>query len=504
MSIDIMEVTSFKKLEELDLLEHKKTINEGCTSRRKAVNGVFQNIEASIDKNLQEFLDAEDLYATVCIHPTIMESTKQMIYGVEHNGFKTMGLNGLSKWKLDKSSQYYHQNLRQQAGYAAEIISTCKENMKARINHSEMTTYRADDLPELFGRNDPYVDKVRINKEGQIVERIQTKFVGKNGKDWVAKMMLKKSEKYLDGQHVDKLECPKNYYDEAKSTILEKKYSLEKQLERIRDDGKVDVINKIQKKIDKLGRIDEMIEKSNTTTKEAMYARLYPRSVAAKIFATETTKLSNMEGIKGGTFSAGITFVSSTVDNISSYAKGKITAEEMVENVIKKTALSGTAGYGTAFISTAVSEAMKTSSKQFIRCVGKSSLPSAAVSFAIESYDSVTEFAEGKISGSKLAYDLGENATLISGATAGAKIGTSVGGAPGMIIGGMIGCAVSSEMYATAVEVGVDNVENVAEKIQEYADATVNAVKSIVPDKIKIVKDAFNDFAYSSHIPLHV
>lgn len=526
MQIDTIEVNGIN-IEQPNMIQHLKNLNEGFETRAKLVDGSFQKLNPSVDYNLQKILDVDDVVGIASLQPTIMDATKEMLYGVEQNGFKTMGLNDLSKWKLDKSSVYYEQNLNQQSGYAAEILSTYKENLKAKATGSELKTYRADDLPELFQKNDQYVDKVRINSDGQIVERIQTKFVGKNGKDWLSKMMSKKFEKYLDGEHVDKLECPKDYYDDVKSAIPDKIADLEKQLERVINEGKTEVAENIQKKIDKLNKIDKMVEQSNTTKTEARYARLHPKSAAAKIFTKETVKLSNKEGMKSGALAAGITFTVSAVDNISSYVNGEITAEEMVKDITTETAAAGVLGYGTAFVSTTVAQTMKASSSQLIQRVGGSCLPAATVSFAVESYDSISEFAKGEISGGELAYDLGENATTIAGSIKGAAIGTSigakvgavagtvagpagtavgaaVGSVAGAIAGTVVGCVVASEVYATAVEFGVENADKIAEKAQEYANSTIREVKETVPEQLENVRSAFNDFAGSMNLPIHV
>ena len=51
------------------------------------------------------------------------------------------------------------------------------------IAFSEVT-YRADDRPDLFHKNDQFVDKIRVDADGNVLERIQTKFVGSDGQSW--------------------------------------------------------------------------------------------------------------------------------------------------------------------------------------------------------------------------------------------------------------------------------------------------------------------------------
>lgn len=542
MLIDSIESQGLQ-VEHFDIENRLRGLNKELGTTTKPIDGCYQRIDSSIDTRFSKILGIDDVSVIASLHPTIMDATKEMLHGIERGGFKTMGLEDLAKWKLDPSSEYYATNLKQQSGFAAEIISTYRENLAARANGSELTTYRTDDLPTLFQekkftlrngeewtpkRNDQYIDKVRMNSKGEVVERIQTKFVGKNGEEWLAKMTSSKFEKYLDGEHVDKLECPKEFYDDIKSAIPEKVSKLEQQLERVKAEGKPsEVVEGIQRKIDKLNKIDEMVEQSNTTTSEAKFARLYPRFAAAKAFVPEVAKLSNKEGLKGGTFAAGLTLTVSAVDNISAYMDGEITAEEMVKDITKETAAAGALGYGTAFISTAVSQTMSASSSQLIRSVGGSCLPAAAVSFAVESYDSISSYAQGEIDGGELAYDLGENVAAIAGGVKGAAVGASVGtkvgaivgtvagpggtvvgatvgGVTGSIVGGIVGCAVASEVYATAVEVGANNIEQLAEKAQEFADSTIDSVAKAAPEKLSNVKSAVNDFARSMNIPIHV
>ena len=511
MLIDSIEARGMQ-VEQLDIKKQLKELNAELGTVVKPMDGCYQRLNPSVDAKISKMLDIDNTAIVTSLRSTVMDSTKEMLYGEEQNGFKTMGLADVAKWKLDKTSKYYKTNVKQQSGYAAEIVSTYKENLMSKAKGLDVTTYRADDLPELFKKNDQYVDKVRMNSNKEILERIQTKFVGKNGKEWVSKMMSPKFEKYLEGNHVDKLECPKDYYEEIKTTISEKIPKLEQQLERVKADGNNDVAENIQKRIDKLNKIDQMVEQSNTTSKEATFARMHPKCAAAKIFSAETAKLANAEGLKSGAVIAGLTFTVSTVDNVKSYMRGDISAEDMVKDITKETAAAGVLGYGTAFISEAVSQTMKGASSQLIRKTGGSCLPANVVSFAIESYDSISDFAQGKIDGSELAYDLGENATSITGATIGAKVGgvlgTAVGGpvgcAAGSIVGGMIGCAVTSEAYATAVDKGVDTAEMVSKKAGDFAQNTIDTIKDIAPEKVSDVANVFNNFISDNKLPITI
>lgn len=524
-----------KKTFNPEMIEKNKkfdNLNSKFESKKVSIDGSYQRFPESFDKRLARMIGIEDVKEIKKLYPTIADQTKSMLFGVEKNGFKTRGLEELSKFELN--SKYYATNLKQQAGFAAEILSTFKENLAAQAKGSDIITYRTDDLQGIYKRNDPLVDKVRINGDGKIIERIQTKFVGKNGNEWISKMMSKKCEKYLDGG-VDKLECPKEFYDQIKTIIPQRIAKLEKQLKRVEVDGKTEVAESIRKQINKLHKIDGMVEQSNTTTGEAIFARLHPRCAAAKVFVPKTVELSHKAGIEQATFSAGLVFVNSTVDNVSSYLAGKKSAEEMVKDIKDETLKAGALGYATAFASTTASQAMKTSTKQMIQKIGNSCLPKAAIAFAVESWNSASSFAKGEIDGATLAYDLGENAAAIAGsikgapvgapigtkigvavgttvgsflgpggAMAGASVGGTIGGVAGTVAGGLVGCALASEVYATAVECGAKNVGKISDSVQKFVDSTIKVVSDTSPGRVNEVKSAFREFAKSNKLPIRV
>lgn len=222
-----------------------------------------------------------------------------------------------------------------------------------------------------------------------------------------------------------------------------------------------------------------------------------------KIEAREKFGTANEAGLKAGAVAGGLAFAVSTVENVSLYVDGDITAEDMIIDIVEDTASAGAIGYGTQFISTAVSQAMSKSSSALISKVGNSCLPAAVVAFGVESYDDISAYAKGEIDTQELVYNLGENASGIAGGfVAGAALG-SVAGLPGAIIGGVIGCAVSTEIYQTAVEFGAENAEKLAEKSQEFAKDVVNTVAKAAPEAVEEVKSAFTDFAKKVKLPLH-
>lgn len=210
--------------------------------------------------------------------------------------------------------------------------------------------------------------------------------------------------------------------------------------------------------------------------------------------------LANELGIKDAVVTSGITMTVSTVENVSAYLDGEISAEEMVVDIVEDTAAAGVVSYGSTFITTSVSQAMSTSSSTLINKVGNTCLPAAVVSFGVESYEDISAFARGEIDGKELAYNLGENAAGIAGSCLGGTIG-SAGGPVGTIVGGTIGCAVAVEAYQYAVEVGAKGVEILADKAQELAADVVEKVSETAPEVLNDVKGAFAEFAANINLP---
>lgn len=443
---------------------------------------------------------------------SVTDAIHQMYSGVTIDGVvQTLGLKEIGKWKIN--DLYKDQNIKQQAGYAAEVISTAKENLTAMAKGSEIRTFRADDLPDLFKKNDQFVDKVRLDANGNILEKIQVKFVGKDGEDCLNKLLSKKYDKYFIDGKIDKIEIPKDFYDQIQreGLIQEKLDSLHRQLDAVKKLGKTEVAEQLQHKIDKANKLSEMLERSTVSNQEAISARKHPFIYANRILGESVFREAADAGIKSGLGAAAITAAVSTVDNVQKFLAGQETAADAFVDVAKDTGTAaGIAGVST-FIVTSVAETMQTSGHELISSIGGSALPAAVVSFGVQSFDSVVSYAKGEMTGGELAIELGGNAVKIEASMAGAAIGSAalaavpvVGPAAGAIIGGLVGTAVAGEAYKTAVEFGEKNIGPLTEKLQTAATDTLDKVKEAVPDKFADVKDALNKFAADNDLPIQI
>lgn len=529
-----------------------KELGKSFESKLDLQKRYYENLSSNFDDNIAKWVNEGDAKLIAPIRASSAEIIQNMFSGTEINGNKTLSLSDINKWNINPDYEYA--NLKQHAGYSAEVISTAKENIVAQANDTGITTYRTDDLPEIYGKNNQYVDKVRVDANGKVVDRIQTKFVGKDSSECLSKLASSKYGKYLNDGQVDKIEIPKDYYDDIKNKLIPKKISkLEEQVKRSAELGKDDVVAKKTAEIEKYKKIDSMIEKSLVTNDEAINATKHPKIYAAKLFAKNAIGEGHETGVNAGLTSAGITLCVSTVDNVSKIFKGELEVDEGVANIVSEAGSSAIAGYGTGFVTGTVSALLKGSAHELIQKIGGSSLPGALVSFALQSYDVVTDYISGKIDEYKLAEGLGDSASKVGGGVAGAALGTkagaavcsvipgagtAAGGVIGGIIGGMVGCAVATETYQSTVElvkenltgktgaiatetavesaeVVVKNTQEVAQNImkeaeklaaqaQECASDTINLVKYEMPDKLPDVKSAFSDFASKCNMSFNV
>ena len=507
----------FDKLDDISLDHVKESLNGKIDALNKSFDGAieslndsFEDVGANIGTNVANWLNIGSSELSGITISDLSDTVKQMYNGKEG----TLGLKEISEWKTNP--KYVAQNIKQQSGYAAEVISTAKENMIAKVKGIDTTTFRADDRPDLFQKNDQYVDKIRVdNKTGQVLERIQSKFVGKNGAECLRKLASKDFDKYFESGKIDKMEIPKDYYDEiVDNNLIEKQINkLQKQLKRVKAEGKDDVAEQKQKAIDKYKKINEMLERSTVSSDEAQYARLHPKRYAAKLFAKDVAISGNEIGKTSGLSAAALTAAVSTVDNVKQVMSGEITATEAFVDVAEDTAKAGAIGYATGFVSGAVSEAMSYSSHQLIKSVANSGIPAAVISFGVASFDSVVDYAQGTIDAKELAYDLGGNAASVAGgavgaALAGAALGSIVPGAGTVagfavgLVGGMVGTAITSEVYQTAVELGAENADIILDKVKTTANETIDMAKNAIPDKVDSIKNALNNFTKSNNIPI--
>ena len=221
MTFDMFEAGGLDMVK-FDLQGKMTALRSGFESSLESKYDAFMKMPDSVDGNAAHWLgiDTADTAADLAaLRTEVMSSAQQMYNGITYeDGFKTLGLKDIGDWKVNKD--YKAQNIKQHSGYAAEVIGTTKENLIAEKNGTGVKTYRADDRPDLFQKNDQYVDKIRVDSNGNM-ERIQVKFVGKDASECLSKLASKDFDKYFNDGKVDKMEIKSIKWRFRRTTTME-------------------------------------------------------------------------------------------------------------------------------------------------------------------------------------------------------------------------------------------------------------------------------------------
>lgn len=284
----------------------------------------------------------------------------------------------VSQGKLNP--EYYKSNLKQQAGYSAEIVSTSRKNAEAIINGEKRRFLRSEDVAG-YGKNHKVVDIVELMDTKEI-STSQMKFVnnykgllnkiakGEGGgrKDW---------SRYMG---VDKLELPSEQVEAAKQYCAEQSEQCRIGAQLKRQEGDIELAQKLEQQSKNFKELESKIGDSGLTTKEAIKYRLNPKIETLK----DIGRVSHRAGVEGAKFGAAIGGSISLVTNIIAYQSRDKQFGEAVIDVGCDTIKSAGVGYGTAFAGTAIKTYMQQSSNATMRSLSGTGLPAMVVSVLLQ------------------------------------------------------------------------------------------------------------------------
>ena len=360
--------------------------------------------------------------------------------GTDHERGKTLvkGLKDISKSKLNKD--FRSQNIKQQAGFSAEIKEMARENAERILREDGSRIIRTDDLGLV---NDQLYDHAVLDAHGNRITGLssQMKFVGKNEDELLGKLMSKKYEKYLDG----KMEIPSDYFDGVKSRIRERLNDLDKQLDRAKQENRPDLEKRLQNKFDKLKKIDKNLEKSHVSTKDAIVARLHPAYSTAK----DVMKIGHKAGKEGAKTGAMIGGGISLIRNAVAAAKGDKSIGEATGEVVSDVEVFATTGYVVASGGSILKGAMQNAPNEFVRTLSLTPFPANIVAMTLEIGKTMTRYVKGEIDDTECLSELGEKGTSSLSSAMFAAAGQIVIPIPGVgaLIGGIVGYTFSSVYY---------------------------------------------------------
>lgn len=416
-------------------------------------------------------------------------------------------LKSISESKVDDA--YKKQNIKQQAGFSAEVKASARENAEKIIDGSYKRTKRTDDInPQIDSRgrpiggtNDPLFDLAEVYPDGTVVEgtQRQLKFVGGSPNECVKKLLDKKYDKYRDNDVV--IEIPKDFYKEVKQQLETKEKDIQKQIDNAKKNSNTKLCKKLEKQKEKVVKTRKNLKKSNVSNKEAIFARKHPEISTAK----DVAKVANKAGLHQAGIGAVMSGSISIIKNFVACAKGEIEPKAAATAIVKDTGKGAANSYATAFSGAIIKGSMQNASSEYIRSISTTSFPAQIVSTTVNVGKVMTKFIKGEITGTECITQLGEDgfgelgaamyATAFTAATKGlgSQALTVIAGVAGSTVGYMAAVAVYQELKTSLVEY------NLAVKERKQIEAECAEAVSLIREyREQMIADYENELIKNS------
>lgn len=429
------------------------------------------------------------------------------------------GLKSISEHKVNP--EYYDTNIKQQAGFSAEVKTSARETTEKIIQgDTKSKVTRTDDMVKqsdgkgrtIGGKNEQLYDIAEVDSNGVYIEGSgrQLKYVGGTAEECTQKLLGKKFDKYRDADVP--IEIPADFYDEVNAQLTEKSQKIREELAKAEQDGKFELAERHRQRLKKVEKTQQNLRRGKLTNDEAIEARLHPKLSTAKDIV-DVAHRSGIEGaITGAAVGGGISFIQNTVDVI----KGDKAPKDAIIDVAGSTGKAGAIGYATTFVGSAVKGAMQNAPSTYVRALSKSNLPTTIVVSVCEVSKTLYRYGTGNIDGTQCLTELGEKGTGMLGGSAGTAIGATVGSvllpipAVGPIVGGLVGSmagyALSTAYYNNLLAVLKDaqlaheeriiieaECEESIRAMKEYRLQIELAVNNYMREHISVFQSAFSE-----------
>ena len=452
------------------------------------------------------------------------------------------GLADISKYKVNDN--HAAQNIKQQAGFSAEVASTSRDNAEAIIRKSDVRVSRSDDLPQ-YGKNHNIVDRVQL-VDGKVIDgsQAQMKFVG--NRDDLFDKIARENGEFARYRGV-KLELPTEQFEGDKASLIKaqelreharklkekasdnsthaeeaKKIlsdvrklerdakSAESQAQSARDRcrskakearnnanraeeaGNSNAAAKLRIDADEYEKLADNVRDSGLTTEDAIYYRENPGTATLR----DIGRTAHGAGLQGAKYGAIIGGSISVLMNCWAVAQGEKEVSEALPDIALDTVKAGALGYATAFAGSAIKGGMQQSSNQFTRQLASTSGPALALNICLSLGSTVNRFVTGEIDEAQLLTEVGEKGAGMLASGMMATVGQVAIPIPfvGAAIGGMIGYTLSSMFYQSALEAARDA------KLSREQLLQIRAIEEAARERIALEHEQLEAFV-SREIP---
>ena len=401
------------------------------------------------------------------------------------------GLESIAKSKVNPN--YEALNLKQQAGFSAEVKEVARQRAEEAVAGKNPKTVRTDDLPGHV--NDPFFDiTCEVDAKGNPIPgaSAQMKFVGSSPETAVDKMLTKQYQKYHDNDV--KIMVPKDYYPGMKKALQNKITSLEEQIATLRKNGaSQEIIDSKVKRLENCKTLQKNLQESKVTNAEAMEARLHPVLSTVKDIA----KLGHRAGVEQAKMGAAIGGGISIVRNAVALYKGDKNDVEALKGVTVDTAGAAAVSYATGFGGAVIKGTMQNSSSAMMRGISKTNLPAYIATSTLEIGKTMKSYFSGEIDGAECLEELGEKGYGMVTSAMFAAVGQVLIPIPifGAMAGSMLGYALSSASYHILLDSLNEAKLAKAERIRiekECAEA-VKMLQEYRKELEKLINDYLNE-----------
>lgn len=371
--------------------------------------------------------------------------------GVDNATGKTLqrSLAGIAKSKINADPVYAQNNLRQQAGFSAEVKYQAKENVNAILTGDKTRTARTEDLPHLYSKNHPTTDTVQVNAAGQAIpgSAMQIKLI--NDPKKLLRDIVEDGKRY--NKYQDQLiGLPSEQVAPARQYCADQSRSAGEQAQALQRQGKADLANKKHKEADMWRQKQNDIRDIGMTREDALLARKHPRLGTSLDMLKTAHTVANEAAKMGMVISGSVALVS----NVFAVAQGKKELQQALGDAATDTAKAGAVTYGTTLVANQVLSVMHNSPTKLLRTLGNTNVVPLVVSFCLSVQSSIRDFANGKMDGAALSEHMGEQAVGLYASVGMGVLGQTLIPIPvvGALVGSLTGSLVAQGFYQAALD----------------------------------------------------
>ncbi|WP_290761124.1 hypothetical protein [Fibrobacter sp. UBA4297] len=325
------------------------------------------------------------------------------------NGQSKRSLKSIAESRLGKTADEARRNLQQQAGFSAEVTETTKINKQRIINGEKVRNFRMDDLGKTNDQLVDTVDAVQMS-DGTWKEvagtGAQMKFIGKNGSETFDKLCSAKHEKYYASGTPVKI--PKDYYPDFVKKVDTQINALKQEIKTLNaQKANPDLIASKKAQLKKYETIRKNTFSSETTSKEALFARTNPKLYTAQSMLS-TAHDAGMEGAKSGALIGGGMAI---VSNLDAILKGK-SIDDAIKDVATKSAKSAARSYVVASGATLIEGGLQHYKSDLPKLLKNAKAPTEVAGFVVDAASAFYNYYNGSISGVDCMKQLASSASL--------------------------------------------------------------------------------------------